>query len=229
MGSSKRFLENCKAVDRLKEYGVNDAVSILKDGKPVKFDETVEVAVNLGIDPRHSDQIVRGTVALPHGTGKDVKVLVFAKGDKVAEAEAAGADFVGGAEFVTKIKEGWTDIDVIVSTPDMMAEVGKIGRILGPRGLMPNPKSGTVTMDVAKAVSELKAGKIEFRCEKNGIVHVGVGKLSFEADQISANIISFMDAIMRARPAASKGTYLKKISVSSAMGPGLRIDKASVI
>jgi large subunit ribosomal protein L1 len=229
MGSSKRFLENCKVVDRLKEYGVNEAVSILKDGKPVKFDETVEVAVNLGIDPRHSDQIVRGTVALPHGTGKDVKVLVFAKGDKVAEAEAAGADFVGGAEFVTKIKEGWTDIDVIVSTPDMMAEVGKIGRILGPRGLMPNPKSGTVTMDVAKAVSELKAGKIEFRCEKNGIVHVGVGKLSFEADQISANIISFMDAIMRARPAASKGTYLKKISVSSAMGPGLRIDKASVI
>ncbi len=222
-------MENCKAVDHLKEYGVDEAVSILKDGKPVKFDETVEVAVNLGIDPRHSDQIVRGTVALPHGTGKDVKVLVFAKGDKVAEAEAAGADFVGGAEFVTKIKEGWTDIDVIVSTPDMMAEVGKIGRILGPRGLMPNPKSGTVTMDVAKAVSELKAGKIEFRCEKNGIVHVGVGKLSFEADQISANIISFMDAIMRARPAASKGTYLKKISVSSAMGPGLRIDKASVI
>ena len=229
MGSSKRFLENCKVVDRIKEYGVNEAVSILKDGKPVKFDETVEVTVNLGVDPRHSDQIVRGTVALPHGTGKDVKVLVFAKGDKVAEAEAAGADFVGGAEFVTKIKEGWTDIDVIVSTPDMMAEVGKIGRILGPRGLMPNPKSGTVTMDVAKAVSELKAGKIEFRCEKNGIVHVGVGKLSFEADQISANIISFMDAIMRARPAASKGTYLKKISVSSTMGPGLRIDKASVI
>lgn len=229
MGSSKRFLENCKVVDRLKEYGVNEAVSILKDGKPVKFDETVEVAVNLGVDPRHSDQIVRGTVALPHGTGKDIKVLVFAKGDKIAEAEAAGADFVGGAEFVTKIKEGWTDIDVIVSTPDMMAEVGKIGRILGPRGLMPNPKSGTVTMDVSKAVSELKAGKIEFRCEKNGIVHVGVGKLSFEADQISANIISFMDAIMRARPAASKGTYLKKISVSSTMGPGLRIDKASVI
>ena len=229
MSSSKRFLENYKVVDRLKEYGVDEAVSILKDGKPVRFDETVEVAVNLGIDPRHSDQIVRGTVALPHGTGKDVKVLVFAKGDKVAEAEAAGADFVGGAEFVAKIKEGWTGIDVIVATPDMMAEVGKIGRILGPRGLMPNPKSGTVTMDVAKAVSELKAGKIEFRCEKNGIVHVGVGKLSFEADQISANIKSFMDAIMRARPAASKGTDLKKISVTSSMGPGLKIDKASVV
>ena len=152
MKSSKRFLENCKAVDSLKEYTVSEAVSILKDWAPVKFDETVEVAVNLGVDPRHSDQIVRGTVALPHGTGKDVKVLVFAKGDKVAEAEAAGADFVGGVEFVTKIKEGWAGIDVIVSTPDMMAEVGKIGRILGPRGLMPNPKSGTVTMDVAKAV-----------------------------------------------------------------------------
>ena len=229
MSASKRFLENCEAVDTLKEYTVGEAVSLLKDGSPVKFDETVEVAVNLGIDPRHSDQIVRGTVALPHGTGKDVKVLVFAKGDKVAEAEAAGADFVGGAEFVTKIKEGWTDIDVIVATPDMMAEVGKIGRILGPRGLMPNPKSGTVTMDVAKAVSELKAGKIEFRCEKEGIVHVGVGKLSFEAAHISENIKSFMDAIMRARPAASKGTYLKKVSVSSTMGPGLRIDKASVV
>jgi large subunit ribosomal protein L1 len=229
MSSSKRFLENCEAVDTLKEYTVGEAVSLLKDGKPVKFDETVEVAVNLGVDPRHSDQIVRGTVALPHGTGKDVKVLVFAKGDKIAEAEAAGADFVGGAEFVTKIKEGWTDIDVIVSTPDMMAEVGKIGRILGPRGLMPNPKSGTVTMDVAKAVSELKAGKIEFRCEKDGIVHVGVGKLSFEADHISENIKSFMDAIMRAKPAASKGTYLKKVSVSSTMGPGLRIDRASVV
>jgi large subunit ribosomal protein L1 len=229
MSSSKRFLENCDAIDPLKEYTLSDAVSIMKSGKPVKFDETVEVAVNLGVDPRHSDQIVRGTVALPHGTGKDVKVLVFAKGDKVAEAEAAGADFVGGAEFVTKIKEGWAGIDVIVSTPDMMAEVGKIGRILGPRGLMPNPKSGTVTMDVSKAVSELKAGKIEFRCEKNGIIHVGVGKLSFEADHISANIESFMEAIMRAKPAASKGTYLKKISISSTMGPGLKIDRASFV
>lgn len=229
MSSSKRFIENCKAVDGLKEYAIGEAISVLKGGKPVKFDETVEVAVNLGVDPRHSDQIVRGTVALPHGTGKDVKVLVFAKGDKVAEAETAGADFVGGAEFVTKIKEGWTDIDVIVSTPDMMAEVGKIGRILGPRGLMPNPKSGTVTMDVAKAVSDLKAGKIEFRCEKDGIVHAGVGKLSFDAEHISENIKSFMDAVMRAKPSASKGTYLKKISISSTMGPGIKIDKTSVV
>ena len=229
MGHSNRYDKNFKEVDRDLVYSLSDAVGIIKAASPTKFDETVEVAVNLGVDPRHYDQIVRGTVALPHGTGKDVKVLVFAKGDKVAEAEAAGADFVGGAEFVTKIKEGWTGIDVIVSTPDMMAEVGKIGRILGPRGLMPNPKSGTVTMDVTKAVSELKAGKIEFRCEKNGIIHVGVGKLSFEADHISANIESFMEAIMRAKPAASKGTYLKKVSISSTMGPGLRIDRASFV
>jgi large subunit ribosomal protein L1 len=229
MSSSKRFIENHKAVDGLREYAINEAISVMKSGKPVKFDETVEVAVNLGVDPRHSDQIVRGTVALPYGTGKDVKVLVFAKGDKVAEAEAAGADFVGGPEFVTKIKEGWTDIDVIVSTPDMMAEVGKIGRILGPRGLMPNPKSGTVTMDVSKAVSELKAGKIEFRCEKDGIVHAGVGKLSFDAEHITENIKSFMDAVMRAKPTASKGTYLKRVSISSTMGPGIKIDKASFV
>ncbi|MDB3868460.1 50S ribosomal protein L1 [Candidatus Marinimicrobia bacterium] len=229
MSSSKRFIENHKAVDGLREYAINEAISVMKSGKPVKFDETVEVAVNLGVDPRHSDQIVRGTVALPYGTGKDVKVLVFAKGDKVAEAEAAGADFVGGPEFVAKIKEGWTDIDVIVSTPDMMAEVGKIGRILGPRGLMPNPKSGTVTMDVSKAVSELKAGKIEFRCEKDGIVHAGVGKLSFDAEHITENIKSFMDAVMRAKPTASKGTYLKRVSISSTMGPGIKIDKASFV
>ncbi len=229
MGIGKRVLENSKSIDRLKEYVLEDAVQVLKDSKQAKFDETVEVAVNLGIDPRHADQIVRGTVALPHGTGKDVKVLVFAKGDKVAEAEAAGADYVGSDEFVTKIKDGWTDVDVIVATPDMMAEVGKIGRILGPRGLMPNPKSGTVTMDVSKAVSELKAGKIEFRCEKNGIVHVGVGKLSFGLEQIVENVKAFMDAIMRAKPVASKGTYLKKMSLTSSMGPGLKIDKASVV
>jgi large subunit ribosomal protein L1 len=229
MGIGKRVLENSKSVDRLKEYALEDAVQVLKDSKQAKFDETVEVAVNLGINPRHADQIVRGTVALPHGTGKDVKVLVFAKGEKVAEAEAAGADYVGSDEFVTKIKDGWTDVDVIVATPDMMAEVGKIGRILGPRGLMPNPKSGTVTMDVTKAVSELKAGKIEFRCEKTGIVHVGVGKLSFGLEQIVENVKAFMDAIMRAKPVASKGTYLKKMSLTSSMGPGLKIDKASVV
>ncbi len=229
MGSSKRFLENIKSFDSLKEYELTEAVSLLKNAQSVKFDETVEMAVNLGVDPRHADQIVRGTVALPHGTGKNVKILVIAKGDKVAEAEESGADFVGGDEFIAKIKDGWSDVDVIVSTPDMMAEVGKIGRILGPRGLMPNPKSGTVTMDVGKAVSELKAGKIEFRCEKNGIVHVGVGKLSFEVEHLCENITSFMEAIMRAKPAASKGSYLKKISLSSTMGPGLKINKASVV
>ena len=229
MGIGKRVLGNYKSVDRIREYVLEDAVQVLKDSRQAKFDETVEVAVNLGIDPRHADQIVRGTVALPHGTGKDVKILVFAKGEKVAEAEAAGADYVGSDEFITKIKDGWMDIDVIVATPDMMVEVGKIGRILGPRGLMPNPKSGTVTMDVTKAVSELKAGKIEFRCEKTGIVHVGVGKLSFSLDQIVENIRAFMDAIMRAKPVASKGTYLKKMSLTSSMGPGLKIDKASVV
>ena len=226
---SKRFLENSKLLDGSKEYELSDAVSILQGSKSVKFDESIEVAVNLGVDSRHSDQIVRGTVALPHGTGKDIKILVFAKGDKVAEAEAAGADFVGSDEYVAKIKDGWTDVDVIVATPDMMSEVGKIGRVLGPRGLMPNPKSGTVTIDVSKAVSELKAGKIEFRCEKNGIVHAGVGKMSFGADQIVDNIKSFVDAIMRAKPASSKGTYFKKMSISSTMGPGIKINKASLV
>ena len=228
MKSSKRFLENCKAIDNLKEYAVDEAVSIMKNAKPIKFDETVEVAVNLGVDPRHSDQIVRGTVALPHGTGKDVKVLVFAKDELAEQAENAGADFVGSSELVKKVQGGWTDVDVVIAAPNMMSEVGKLGKILGPRGLMPNPKSGTVTMEVAKAVSELKAGKIEFRCEKNGIVHVGVAKLSFKADHISANIRSFIEAILRAKPTASKGTYLKKVSVSSTMGPGLKIDKSSV-
>jgi len=226
---SKRFLENSKLLDSSKEYELSDAVSILQESKSVNFDESIEVAVNLGVDSKHSDQIVRGTVALPHGTGKDVKILVFAKGDKVAEAEAAGADFVGSDEYVAKIKDGWTDVDVIVATPDMMSEVGKIGRVLGPRGLMPNPKSGTVTLDVSKAVSELKAGKIEFRCEKNGIVHAGVGKLSFGADQIVDNIKSFIDAIMRAKPVSSKGTYFKKMSISSTMGPGIKINKASLV
>ncbi len=226
---SKRFLENSKLLDGSKEYELSDAVSILQGSKSVRFDESIEVAVNLGVDSRHSDQIVRGTVALPHGTGKDIKILVFAKGDKVAEAEAAGADFVGSDEYVAKIKDGWTDVDVIVATPDMMSEVGKIGRVLGPRGLMPNPKSGTVTLDVSKAVSELKAGKIEFRCEKNGIVHAGVGKMSFGADQIVDNIKSFVDAIMRAKPASSKGTYFKKMSISSTMGPGIKINKASLV
>ena len=189
-----------------------------------KFDETVEVAINLGVDPKHADQAIRGTVSLPNGTGKDIKVLVIAKGDNVDKAKDAGADYYGAEEYLEKIKGGWTDVDVIVSTPDMMAEVGKLGQILGPRGLMPNPKSGTVSNDVSKAVSELKAGKIEFRVDKEGIVHVGIGKLSFDADKIVENFNAFMDAIVKAKPNSLKGAYIKKVSISSTMGPGLRLN-----
>ncbi len=225
---NKRYKENLSKIDRLQEYPVEGAVSLLKEMKLANFDETIDLAVNLGVDPRHADQIVRGTVSMPHGTGKDVKVLVFAKGDNVALAQDAGADYVGSDEFVTKIKDGWTDIDVIISTPDMMGEVGKLGRVLGPRGLMPNPKSGTVTNDVAKAVSEVKAGKIEFRVDKHGTIHVGVAKSSFEAEKIVDNVRAFMGAIMKAKPSAVKGTYLKKVTLSSTMGPGIKLDKSSV-
>jgi len=228
MGASKRFNENYSKVDRIKEYSIEEAVSILDDCSQAKFDESVEIAVNLGIDPRHADQIVRGTVSLPHGTGKDIKVLVFAKGDKVAEAQDSGADFVGSEEFVNKIKGGWTDIDVIIATPDMMGEVGKLGRVLGPRGLMPNPKSGTVTMDISKAVKDVKAGRIEFRVEKNGILHAGIGKMSFDNEKIVENVKAFIDAVVSAKPPAAKGTYMKKISLTSTMGPGLKIDKANI-
>jgi large subunit ribosomal protein L1 len=190
-----------------------------------KFDESVDMAVNLGVDPRHADQIVRGTVVLPHGTGKSIRVLVIAQGDKAKEAEAAGADFVG-AEFVTKIKEGWLDVDVIVATPDMMGQVGPLGRVLGPRGLMPNPKSGTVTMDVQRAVKDVKAGKIEFRVDKTGNLHAPVGKVSFSAAQLLENMTTFMEAVVRAKPAAAKGTYIRSVTVSSTMGPGIHIDPA---
>jgi large subunit ribosomal protein L1 len=183
------------------------------------------MAVNLGVDPRHADQIVRGTVVLPHGTGKSIRVLVIAQGDKAKEAEAAGADFVG-AEFVTKIKEGWLDVDVIVATPDMMGQVGPLGRVLGPRGLMPNPKSGTVTMDVQRAVKDVKAGKIEFRVDKTGNLHAPVGKVSFSAAQLLENMTTFMEAVVRAKPAAAKGTYIRSVTVSSTMGPGIHIDPA---
>ena len=225
MSKSKRFKENFKAVDRDKEYLLTDAVDVLKGQKSVKFDETVDMAVNLGVDPRHADQIVRGTISLPHGTGKEVKVLVLCKGENVVAAEGAGADFVGADDYIDKIKGGWMDIDVIIATPDMMASVGKIGRVLGPRGLMPNPKSGTVTTDVAKAVKEVKSGRIEFRVDKYGIIHAAVGKLSFEGNQLVDNAKSLMGALMRAKPVASKGTYLKKVSITSTMGPGLKLDK----
>ena len=221
---SKRYVENIKDIDRLKAYDIADAVPLLKGMDMAKFDETVEVAINLGVDPKHADQAIRGTVSLPNGTGKDIKVLVIAKGDNVDKAKDAGADYYGAEEYLEKIKGGWTDVDVIVSTPDMMAEVGKLGQILGPRGLMPNPKSGTVSNDVSKAVSELKAGKIEFRVDKEGIVHVGIGKLSFDADKIVENFNTFMDAIVKAKPNSLKGAYIKKVSISSTMGPGLRLN-----
>ena len=200
-----------------------EALELVKQASFAKFDESVEVAVRLGVDPRHADQVVRGTVVLPHGTGKSVRVLVLAQGEKVREAEDAGADFVG-LEFVAKIKEGWTDFDVAVATPDVMGQVGQLGRILGPRGLMPSPKAGTVTFDVGKAVQEIKAGKIEFRVDKTGNLHAPIGRVSFEVEKLSANLEAFMETVVRAKPSASKGTYIRSVTVSSTMGPGIRID-----
>jgi large subunit ribosomal protein L1 len=200
-----------------------EAVGLVKDLAFAKFDESVEVAVRLGVDPRHADQIVRGTVVLPHGTGKTARVLVIAQGDKAREAEEAGADFVG-VEFVQKIKDGWLDFDVAVATPDMMGQVGQLGRVLGPRGLMPSPKAGTVTLDVGRAVRDIKAGKIEFRVDKTGNVHAPIGRVSFEPDQLAANLDAFMENIIRAKPSASKGQYVRGVTVSSTMGPGVSID-----
>lgn len=222
-------LENIKKdVDLQKEYSLTDAVNMLKKEKVAKFDETVDIAINLGVDPRKSDQMVRGSVLLPNGTGKKVRVLVFAKGEKEKEALDAGADFVGADDLAEKIKGGWLDFDKTVATPDMMGTVGKIGKILGPRGLMPNPKLGTVTFDVGKAVKDLKAGQVEYRVEKAGIVHVPVGKLSFSVDALVENIISVVESINKAKPATSKGRYMKKFCVSSTMGPGLKVDTATL-
>jgi large subunit ribosomal protein L1 len=221
----KKFREAVAKVDRTREYPIPDAVDLVKGSSYAKFDETVDVAVNLGVDPRHADQVVRGTVVLPHGTGKTVRVLVITQGDRVREAEAAGADFVG-VEYIQKIKEGWLECDVIVATPDVMGQLGALGKVLGPRGLMPNPKAGTVTMDVTKAVREIKAGKIEFRVDKTGNVHAPVGKVSFPAPQLSANVQAFMDTIARAKPAAAKGTYIRSATISSTMGPGVRLETA---
>jgi len=200
-----------------------EALRLVKDAAFAKFDETVEVAVRLGVDPRHADQVVRGTVALPHGTGKAVRVLVLAQGEKVREAEEAGADYVG-MEYVQKIKDGWLDFDVAVATPDVMGQVGQLGRILGPRGLMPTPKAGTVTFDVGKAVREIKAGKIEFRVDRTGNVHAPIGRVSFPAENLAENLEAVMDTIIRSKPAASKGTYIRSVTVSSTMGPGIRLD-----
>ena len=221
----KKFRAAVAKVDRAREYPIPEAVGLIKDSAYAKFDETVDVAVNLGVDPRHADQVVRGTVVLPHGTGKSVRVLVITQGDRVRDAEAAGADFVG-VEYIQKIKDGWLECDVIVATPDVMGQLGALGRVLGPRGLMPNPKAGTVTMDVSKAVREIKAGKIEFRVDKGGNVHAPVGKISFSKDQLAANVQAFMDTIARVKPAAAKGTYIRSATVSSTMGPGVRLETA---
>jgi len=221
----KRFRAAAQGVVRDRAYAAAEAVALVKQGATAKFNETVDVAVRLGVDPRHADQVVRGTVVLPHGTGKTVKVLVIAQGDRAREAEQAGADHVG-LEFLQKLKDGWLDCDVIVATPDVMGQLGALGRILGPRGLMPNPKAGTVTMDVAKAVREIKAGKIEFRVDKTGNVHAPIGKASFAAPQLLENLQAFLETIMRAKPSAAKGTYLRSATLSSTMGPGVRVDTA---
>jgi large subunit ribosomal protein L1 len=222
--SSKRYNANYGQIDCDKRYEVAEAITLLKDMSKAKFDETVEVSIRLGVDPKKSDQMVRGVCKLPNGSGRKVRILVLAKGEKVDEAKQAGADFVGAEDMVDKIKEGWLDFDKVIATPDMMPKVGPIARILGPRGLMPNPKVGTVTTDVAKAVQEEKAGRVEFRVEKAGIVHAAIGKLSFDADKLQENFVALMDNIAKLKPAAAKGTYVKAISFSSTMGPGLRID-----
>lgn len=223
----KKYVEAAKLIDREASYEPLEAIELVKKTATAKFDESIEVAVRLGVDPRKQDQAVRGVVVLPHGTGKTKKVLVFAKGEKLKEAEAAGADYVGDADMINKIQQGWFDFDVCVATPDMMAEVGKLGRILGGKGLMPNPKAGTVTFDVAKAVQEIKAGKIEYRLDKAGQIHAPIGKASFDAEKLNENLKALVDALLRAKPAAAKGVYLKNISVSSTMGPGARVNSAN--
>ncbi|PWB70107.1 50S ribosomal protein L1 [candidate division GN15 bacterium] len=224
MKHSKKYLSFREKIDRRKRYPLADAVKILKENKFAKFDETVEVSVRLGVDPKHADQMVRGTVALPNGTGKTVRVAVFAQGDKAAEATAAGADFVGAEDLAEKIKGGWTDFDVAVATPDMMRILGQLGKILGPRGLMPNPKTGTVTMDITRAVKELRGGRIEFRIDRQSNIAVRVGKISFGEAQLVENVHAFMDAIMRAKPASAKGTYVLSASICTTMSPGVKLD-----
>jgi len=224
MKQSKKLKAMLKRSPERVGLDLTNAISMCKENATAKFDESLEVVLNLGVDPRHADQIVRSVVSLPHGTGKDIKVLVFAKDDKAQEALDAGADYAGVDEYVQKIKDGWTDIDVIISTPNLMGTVGKLGRVLGPRGLMPNPKSGTVTMDVAKAVKEVKAGKIDFRTDKNGLLHVAFGKASFEVQQIEDNLVAFLKKVIALKPSAAKGIYMQKITISSTMGLGYDID-----
>ncbi len=226
MKRGKRYVEAAKLIDSSKDYEAKEALEIIEKMPKTKFDQTVELHVKLGVDSKHADQQVRGTVVLPHGTGKSQKVLVFAKGDKAKEAEAAGADYVGAEELVPKIeKENWFDYDVIVATPDMMGVIGRLGKVLGPKGLMPNPKSGTVTMDVTKAVSEIKSGKVEYRLDKNNIIHLGIGKVSFGAEKLTENYDTIMDAIIKAKPAAAKGQYIKSVALTTTMGPSIYINQ----
>ncbi|MFC5629941.1 50S ribosomal protein L1 [Aliibacillus thermotolerans] len=220
----KKYEDTIKLVDRKQQYSAEEALELVKKTSTASFDETVEIALRLGVDPRKNDQQIRGAVVLPHGTGKTKRVLVFAKGEKAQEAEAAGADFVGEEDLVAKVQEGWLDFDVVVATPDMMAQVGRLGKILGPKGMMPNPKTGTVTMDIKKAVEEIKAGKVEYRLDKAGNIHAPLGKVSFETSQLVENFNTIVDAVLKAKPAAAKGKFMKNVTVSSTMGPGIKVD-----
>ncbi len=227
MKRGKKYVEAAKLIDRSQLYESDAAIALVKKAAPAKFDETVELHIRTGCDSRHAEQQVRGAVVLPHGTGKSVKVLVFAKGDKINEAEAAGADYVGGDELIPRIQnDGWFDFDVVVATPDMMGVVGRLGKVLGPKGLMPNPKSGTVTMDVTKAINDIKAGKVEYRLDKSNIIHTVIGKTSFTEEQLADNFKTVMDAVVKARPSALKGQYIKSVSLSSSMGPGIKLSTA---
>ncbi|MBO6941057.1 MAG: 50S ribosomal protein L1 [Deltaproteobacteria bacterium] len=228
MKTGKKRRASLEKVQHGHRYSLQEACQLVKEASFAKFDETVDLAVRLGVNPKHADQMVRGAVVLPHGTGSTKRVLVFAKGEKAQEAEAAGADFVGSDDLVAKINDGWLDFDTVIATPDMMGQVGRLGRVLGPRGLMPNPKVGTVTFDVTKAVSEAKAGKIEFRVERAGIVHAPIGKVSFEQAQLEANTRALLDTLVRLKPASAKGVYMKSITMSSTMGPGIRIEPGSI-
>ena len=224
MKMGKKYSDSLKLIDRTKQYDPEEAIALVKQTAKAKFDETVEISVRLGVDPRHADQQVRGAVVLPNGTGKKVTVLVIAKGDKAAEAEAAGADYVGAEEMIAKIQGGWFDFDVVVATPDMMGQVGRLGRVLGPKGLMPSPKAGTLTMDVTKAVNDIKAGKVEYRVDKTAIIHCPVGKASFDEQKLTENLRALMEAIIKAKPAAAKGTYIRSAVISTTMGPGIKLN-----
>lgn len=226
MATRGRKYKEARAAVEDRPHGLEEALQRIKDGSFAKFDETVEIAIRLGVNPRHADQMVRGTVVLPHGTGRTVRVLVFASGEKLQEAEAAGADHVGGEDLASRIQDGWLDFDAVVATPDMMRVVGRLGRVLGPRGLMPNPKTGTVTPDVTKAIEDIKAGKVNFRVDKAGVVHAPLGKVSFDTERLVENATALLSEIMRARPSAAKGTYLRSVNLSSTMGPGVRVDSS---